>query len=283
MPGTTADGREAPTTDRRGAPAGDGAPPPPWSVILRPVGYLLVGAVWTAIWLIAVLLLVGSVPYLALVDSESLVTGVGERLSDPLGVLGLLLVALPVLALAVGAGGWHVLTASWPLAVLSFVYVARGLDRRYRGERLSQTTRGAWGSTFGPPTLTGVALSLQPVRPSAFTDRVMRYYVAGWTVDGRTVLAMLPAGLAWPLAVVALVPGLPQAVHVVAAVVATALLVASLVLGVRAFRRRFSGAGAARPDDRPLTELSPDARRARRARLEQQRRARLARGGPDGS
>ncbi|MFE7405519.1 hypothetical protein [Isoptericola sp. NPDC057559] len=272
MPGTTADGR--------GAPAGDGAPPPRWSVTLRPLGYLVVGVVWTTIWLIAVLLLVGSVPYLAFVDSASLVAGVEDRLSDPLGALGLLVVALPVLALAVGAGGWHVLTASWPLAVLSFVYVGRGLDRRYRGEKLSYTTHGAWGSTFGPPTLTGVALSLQPVRPSPFTDRVMRYYAAGWTVDGRTVLAMLPAGLAWPFAVAALVPGVSGTVHLVAAVVAVGLLLTSFVLGVRAFRRRFSGAADAAPDDRPLTALTPDERRARLAHLERQRRARLARGGP---
>ncbi|MFC8597928.1 hypothetical protein [Isoptericola sp. NPDC057191] len=264
------------TADARAAAVRDDVPPASWSVVLRPAGYAAVGVVWTAIWLIVVLLLVGSVPYLAFVDSEDLVAGVGDRLSDPLGAVGLLVVALPILALAVGAGGWHVLTASWPLAVLSFVYVGRSLDRRYRGERLSYTTRGAWGTSFGPPTLTGVALSLQPVRPSPFTDRVMRYYVAGWTVDGRTVLAMLPAGLAWPFAIAALVPGVPDAVHLVAAVVAVGLLVASSVLGVRALRRRFAGA-AAGPDDRPLTELSPGERRARTARVEEQRRARLSR------
>ncbi|MGE9347843.1 hypothetical protein ACQP60_00065 [Isoptericola variabilis] len=274
MTGTRAEAPEASTP----------APPPParWSLVLRPLGYLFVGLVWTGIWLVALLLLVGSVPYLAFVDSEALVAGVGERLSNPLEALGVVVIVLPVLALAIGSGGWYVLTASWPLAVLSFVYAGRALDRRYRGEKLSFTTRGARGSTFGPPTTTSVALSLQPVRSTAFTDRVMRFYAAGWSVDGRTVVAMLPAGLAWPCAIAALAPDVPDPVRAVSAVAVVVLLLASLVLGVRAFRRRLADPSA--PDhDRPLTDLSAAERRDRLARVREQRRARLSRGDPSGT
>lgn len=250
------------------------------ALALRPAGYLLIGVVWSAIWLVAVLLLVGSVPYLAYVDSSDLVSGVGERFADPVEAIAFVLVALPVLALAIGPGGWHVLTASWPLAVLSFVYAGRALSARYAGEKLSFTTRAPRGSTFGPPTVGGVALSLQPVRRTPFTDGVMRWYVAGWTLDGRTILAMLPAGLAWPFAVAALVPGVSDTVHVVAAALAVALLVTSAVLGRRAFRRRFGPeGGAASAGATPVVDLSADERRARRARVEKQRRVRLREGG----
>ncbi|MCA5895076.1 hypothetical protein LEP48_17235 [Isoptericola sp. NEAU-Y5] len=261
-------------------PAGQGPRPGRVALRLRPVGYLLVGVVWTTIVLVALLLLVGSVPYLAYVDSDSLVRGVGERLSNPVEAVAFVLLALPVLALAVGAGGWHVLTASWPLAVLSFVYVGRALSPDYAGEKLSFTAHAPRGTTFGPPTLSGVAMSLQPVRSTPFTDAVMRFYVAGWVVDGRTVVAMLPAGLAWPLAITALVPGVPGVVNVVAGVLAVGLLATSVVLGTRAFRRRFEpeGPGAA-AGGRALSDLSADELRARRARVERQRRARLRRGG----
>ncbi|MFI2103643.1 hypothetical protein ACH436_10135 [Isoptericola sp. NPDC019693] len=260
-------------------PGGQDEAPGRVALALRPAGYLLIGVVWSVIWLVAVLLLVGSVPYLAYVDSSDLVSGVGERFANPVEAIAFVLVALPVLALAIGPGGWHVLTASWPLAVLSFVYAGRALSRSYAGERLSFTARAPRGSTFGPPTVSGVALSLQPVRSTPFTDRVLRWYVAGWTLDGRTILAMLPAGLAWPLAVAALVPGVSGAAHVVAGVLAVALLVTSAVLGRQAFRRRFGPEGAASSaGETPLSALSADERRARRARVEKERRARLRRG-----
>ncbi|GAA1715822.1 hypothetical protein GCM10009809_09960 [Isoptericola hypogeus] len=264
-----------------GRPADQDDRPGRVALTLRPVGYLLIGVVWSAIWLVGLLLLVGSVPFLAYVDPEPLVRGVGERLANPVEAIALVVIAWPILALAIGPGGWFVLTASWPLAVLSFVYLARALNPAYAGEKLSFTTRAPRGSTFGPPTLSGVALSLQPVRTTSFTDAVMRFYVAGWTLDGRTVLAMIPAGLAWPLAVLALIPGVSGTVHVVAGTLAVALVASSVVLGTRAFRRRFGPDGdvVASTEARPLTELTADERRARRARLEKQRRARLRRGG----
>lgn len=254
---------------------GDGAEPPgSVALALRPLGYLLVGLVWSTIWLLAVLLLVGSVPYLAFVDSDGLVTGVGARLSSPAGALGMLLVVLPVLALVIGAGGWYVLTASWPLAVLSFTYAVRALRSEYRDERLSYTSYATWGSTVGPPTVGRVALSLQPVRPTPFTDAVMRYYAAGWSVDARTVVAMLPAGLAWPAAITALVPGVSDVVHLVAGVLVVVLLATSAVLGVRAFRARFAEpVGAAREGG--VGEMTADERSRRLRELRERRDRRL--------
>ncbi|MCK0118057.1 hypothetical protein MWU57_13540 [Isoptericola sp. S6320L] len=264
-----------------GTAAGGGAEPPGRAaLVLRPLGYLLVGLVWTTIWLLAVLLLVGSVPYLAFVDSEGLVAGVEDRLTTPLGVLGLVVVGLPVLALAIGAGGWYVLTASWPLAVLSFTYAVRALRSDYRGERLSRTSTAVWGSSLGPPTVGRVALSLQPVRATPFTDAVMRFYAAGWSVDGRTVLAMLPAGLAWPAAITALVPGVSGAVHLVAGLLAVVLLATSAVLGVRAFRARLSGPVGPLPDG-GVGELTAEQRSRRLTELRRQRERRLGEGVED--
>ncbi|MFC8943324.1 hypothetical protein ACFT1B_35135 [Streptomyces griseoincarnatus] len=240
---------------------------------LRPLGYLLIGLVWLAIWLIAVLLLVGSVPALAYGDSDSLVEGVGDRLSNPVEAVVFLVILVPIVAAAVGAGGWYVITASWPLAVLSFTYVVRALNPAYAGEKLSFTARGAWGSTIGPPTLSGVALSLQPVRATRFTDGVMRFYVAGWSFDGRMIVAMLPAGLAWATAIGALAPSVSEVLHVVFGALTVLLLGASWTLGVRAFRASASTAGAGN-EDRVAT-MSAGQRAQRMKELKKQREDRL--------
>ncbi|GAA4718169.1 hypothetical protein [Promicromonospora umidemergens] len=250
----------------------DGGRPSPAVLALRPLGYLSIGLVWTVIWLFAVALLVGSVGYLAFDDPESLLRG-DDR--PPVGQLVVLLVSALFLACVIGPGGWHVLTASWPLAVLSFVYAVRSLRPSYAREKLSFTAYGARGSTFGPPTAGDIALSLQPVRPGPFTDRVMRFYLAGWGWNGRLLLAMLPAGLAWSTAIGALMSGLSDAVHLVFGIVTVVLLVVSCVLGVRAFR-----AGPPRRGDQDeqaggVTDLSADERAQRLEELKKRRAKRL--------
>ncbi|WP_423462452.1 hypothetical protein ACO229_18900 [Promicromonospora sp. MS192] len=252
----------------------DGRRPGSASLALRPLGYLLIGLVWSAIWLLAVALLVGSVPYLAFVDSDGLVEGVGDRLSNPVEAVVFVGILLPILVAAVGAGGWYVLTASWPLAVLSFTYVLRALNTSYAGEKLSYTARAAWGSTIGPPTVSGVALSLQPVRPTPFTDRVMRFYVAGWSLNGRMILAMLPAGAAWVTAVGALAPSVPEVLHVVFGALTVLLLGASWTLGVRAFRASVPAASAGAG----ISAMSAGRRAERLEELKKQRERRLRNG-----
>jgi hypothetical protein len=253
-------------------PTNDGQRPGSASVALRPLGYLLIGLVWSAIWLIAVLLLVGSVPVLAFGDSDGLVEGVGDRLANPVEAVVLLVILVPILAAAIGAGGWYVLTASWPLAVLSFTYAVRALNPAYASEKLSFTARGAWGSTFGPPTLSGVALSLQPVRATRFTDRVMRFYVAGWSLDGRMIVAMLPAGLAWVTAIGALAPSVTDMLHVVFGALTVLLLGASWTLGVRAFR---AGASSVGGNEEGVAAMSAEQRAQRMKELKKQRESRL--------
>ncbi|MFD2793396.1 hypothetical protein ACFS27_07520 [Promicromonospora vindobonensis] len=267
----------------------DQTPPGPASIALRPVGYLLVGLVWLTIWLFAVGILVGSVLYLAYDDPESFLAVDGR---SPLAQGTVLVVMGLLVGLVVGPGGWHVLTASWPLAVLSFTYAVRSLRPSYARERLSFTGYAVRGSTFGPPTVGDVAMSLQPVRPSRFTDALMRFYLAGWTVSVRMLLAMVPAGLAWPLAIVAVTPVASERAHLVAGVLAVVLLLVSLVLGVRAFRLgdfdagRAAGAGAhgraGQPDgadrtgpDAGVTSASPEQLARRRELVKKQRAKRL--------
>jgi hypothetical protein len=253
----------------------DGQRPGSASVALRPLGYLLIGLVWLAIWLIAVLLLVGSVPLLAYSDSDGLVEGVGDRLSNPVEAVVFLVILMPIVAAAIGAGGWYVLTASWPLAVLSFTYVIRALNPAYAGEKLSFTARGARGSTFGPPTLSGVALSLQPVRATRFTEGVMRFYVAGWSLNGRMIVAMLPAGLAWATAIGALAPSVSEVLHVLFGALTVLLLGASWTLGVGAFR---AGASSAAGNEDGVATMSPEQRAQRLKELKKQRESRLRNG-----
>lgn len=253
----------------------DGERPSAAGVALRPFGYLLIGLVWLLIWLMGVGLLVGSVGFLAFDDPEALLRGDGGL---PVGQAIVLVLSALFLATIIGPGGWHVLTASWPLAVLSFVYVVRSLRPSYAGEKLSFTAYGFRGSTFGPPTAGDVALSLQPVRPTGFTDRVMRYYIAGWGWNGRMLLAMLPAGLAWSTAIGAIMPGVSDAVHLTLGIVTVVLLAASTVLGVRAFR-----AGPPREADDEAAEvavldLSAEERTKRLRELKRQRARRVRRG-----
>ncbi|GAB2491885.1 hypothetical protein GCM10027063_35290 [Promicromonospora xylanilytica] len=254
----------------------DGERPSTGALVLRPFGYLLVGLVWSSIWLVAVALLVGSIAGIAYDDPEALLTGGRGGDTVPVGQAITLLVGAVFLAAVIGPGGWHVLTASWPLAVLSFVYVARSLRPSYAGEKLSFTAYGFRGSTFGPPTAGDIALSLQPVRPTRLTDRVMRFYQAGWGWNGRMLLAMLPAGLAWSTAIGAVMPGIPDVAHLIFWIITVVLLGISLVLGLRAFRAAPSSQDTGQVGDGGVMDLSA-ADRAKRLRQLRKQRARRAR------
>lgn len=253
-----------------------GGRPTPLGLALRPFGYLLMAVVWTTLWLVTLAIPVGALAYLAVDDPDAVVDTMGRQLSNPVTAVALLLVVVPFVAVVMGpAALFHLPTMCWPLAVLSWTYVVRSLRPSYAREKLSFTTWQARDRSLGPPGVGDVALSLQPVRPSRSTDAVMRFYVAGWSLDGRMFAAMLPAGVAWAALVGVVVPGFPTWVRVVCLTLAVLLALASVVLGVRAFRRRFAAPearGAA--DARPVTELSDAERRAWRRRLEQQRAAR---------
>ncbi len=265
---------------RTADPAARASAPGPAARAARPVGYLLVGLVWTVIAAVVVALGPGLLVLLA-VDGTMELGGLWERFAAQPSELVALALAVPLLVVLWGPGVlWYLPSASWPLAALSFVYVARSLSPAFAHERLSFTERAARGATIGLPTVAGVALSLQPVRSSRLTAWLMRFYVSGWVPDGKMFVAMLPAGLGWLLAVVGLARDVPTAWRAAALVVAVLLVAWSALLGRRAWVRRFSGAPA--PSSADATGVAGMTAEQRRRRLEELRRARSARGRPDG-
>lgn len=152
-------------------------------VLVRPFCYLLAALVWATIALI-VTLAPAAMVVLVLTD-QSLVHGIGERFSTVGGAIAMVAVVVPIMALVMGPVIVQLCLAAWPLAALSAIYVARALHPRYARQRLSFTRYATPGHTLGPPTLTGVALSLQPVHATKTTDTLMRMYEVGWSVDWR--------------------------------------------------------------------------------------------------
>lgn len=255
--------------------------PGPVALALRPFGYLMVGLVWTALSAVVLALGPGILAFLvwsdvtgALGEVELLTGGVAEALHRP-GELIAILIVLPVLALLWGAGVlWMLPCASLPLMLLSFTFVVRSLRPSYAGDALSFTTWGARGSTMGV-TLTQVSLSLQPVVRSRWTDTLMRFYLEGWAVSLRSMIAALPAGFGWLAAVLATMEDLPVPLRVLLAVAAAGLVGWSAVLLRRHWLARFHGGSTARTERR-VTDLSADERRHRRRDLEKRRAARLS-------
>jgi hypothetical protein len=123
--------------------------------------------------------------------------------------------------------------------------------------------------------MTQVSLSLQPVVRSRWTDTLMRFYVEGWAVSSRSMIAALPAGFGWLTAALATMEDLPAPARVLLAVAAAGLLGWSAVLLRRHWLARFHGDSTTRAERR-LTDLSADERRRRRRDLEKRRAARLS-------
>lgn len=243
--------------------------------VLRPLGYLLVGLVWTAISLVVLGLGPGILAYVA-VDGTMELGGIWDGITaDPSEAVAFLL-ALPLLVVLWGPGvHWYLPMASWPLAILSFVYVGRSLRPGYADEPLSRTQRVGRGRTIGLPTVGGVALSLQPVRETRLTRLLMRCYVSGWFPDGRMFLGMLPAGLGWLLALVGLARDVPPLVSAVLLAAAAGFALWSVVLGRRAWRHRFSGVPGPASARGAVAALSRSERKARLAAVTARRQARL--------
>ena len=139
------------------------------------------------------------------------------------------------------------LSVSWwltiPLAVLSWTYVARSLSPAYTGERLSST---GWSrDVIGPPTIGPTALSLLPVRLTPWTRFWTELMLLGWRPGRALFVAGYPYGLAsFVVAGWLYTPGVVGAA--VWGVVVAVLVVATVVLLVRAFRQRVSGRPAPR-------------------------------------
>lgn len=208
------------------------------SLALRPFGYLLVGLVWLAIWLVVVALGPGILVWIAVDGTMTFGEVAGNQPAESWVVAGLLVV--PIVVAVWGPGVfWYLPCATWPPAALSFLYVIRSLLPRYAAERLSHSERAPRGTSLGPPTVGGVTLSLQPVRPTRLTDLLMKFYLSGWDIDGRAFLAMLPAGLAFVLAFPALATDMPVGVRVGCGVSTVALAIWSTLRVRSRFRDRF--------------------------------------------
>ncbi|MFC7877940.1 hypothetical protein [Isoptericola sp. NPDC057391] len=218
--------------------SGRGAPPSRAALLWRPVGYFCLAWAWVLLWLVAVLLAPGAIVYVALDDEIILGQVLGE--TPVFGWVMLVLVVVPILAAVMGpAASFYLPTMAWPLALLCFTYAFRALRPSYAGERLSHTTHAPRGTSLGPPTIGTVALSLKPLRPSRFTDGLMKWYMAGWSLEMPTFLAALPAGLGWVLLFVWASRDIADPVRVACLALAVVLVLLSVVLVARALRKDF--------------------------------------------
>ncbi len=208
-------------------------PPSRADLAWRPLGYLLVAAVWTV--LAAVVLALPFALTIGLATSNPDFSTAGFFADSDIGVLILFLafsaiVLVPLLGYAFVA----LALGTVPLAVLSWTYVVRSLAPRYRGERLSST--GWTRNAIGPITVAPTAMSLLPVRLTPWTEFWVRLMFLGWRPSRGVLLAGIPLGLAsfllagwllWPVGVAA---------AVVWTAVSLALVALSVLLVARAYR-----------------------------------------------
>jgi len=216
----------------------DATPPGTAALLLRPVGYLAIGLVWTAIGLFVVGLYLAVAAY-GLFEPPADQEPWAELVASPGAVLGRLAVLAPIFVVLAGPVAWYLSCAIWPLAALSFVYAGRALRPSYRGDRLSFTSRVAPGTTLGQPVPGPVAMSLQPQRRSRLTDTLMRFYACGWNLDFREFWPAVPAGIAWALASTGASTALPSGWRVGLVVVAVPFALWSVVALRRAWTWRF--------------------------------------------
>lgn len=213
--------------------------PSPASLLLRPVGYFCLAWVWVLLWLIAVLLAPGALAYVAFDDEIALGRALGE--TPVFGLLVLTVVVVPILAAVMGPGAMFYLpTMSWPLAMLCFTYAGRALRPSFARERLSHTTHVPRGTSLGPPTIGTVALSLKPNRRSRWSDSLMKWYMAGWSLEMPTFVAALPAGLGWVVGLGWASDDVPAPVRWTCLAVAVLLVLISGVLVARVLRADFA-------------------------------------------
>ncbi|MFC3492651.1 hypothetical protein [Glycomyces rhizosphaerae] len=216
-------------------------PPPRWALAWRPFGYLLVGLVWLAIWA-TVFALGWGILIFGVVSGELTVAEFTEPSMSSVGsFLAMVFLLAPLLAVIMGPVVlWWLPNCSWPLAALSFVYIGRSLRPSFRHEKLSFTAYGDQTNTFGRPTVSGTSLSLQPVRNTALTRFLMRFYVAGWEPSGIGFLAMTPAGVGWLLLFPAIAKDVTLTTNIVCGVLGVGLIAWSYVWALRTTTRRRS-------------------------------------------
>jgi hypothetical protein len=205
------------------------------AVALRPLGYLLVAVVWTV--LAAVTLGLSVALLIGLGSSGWHASGffTGPGVDTPVLILEVIVIAV-IWAASAGYGLVALPLATAPLAVLSWTYVVRSLRPSFAGERLSWTRQSR--RSIGPVTVSGtVAMSLLPVRSSAWTDGWMQLYRIGWTPSRALWFAALPWGFATFLLPGWLLWPVGPVMAVVWSVLTAAALACTVWLTARAVRR----------------------------------------------
>jgi hypothetical protein len=228
------------------ADAGTGrtsTPPARWEVVLRPFGYLLVAAIWAALFAVTLVLPL-LLPFGLRSDNpDYATTGFFDNLDVVVGVLfGVfaLLVLVPIFGYIFIA----LPLASGPLMVLALTYVVRSLRPSYAGTRLSAT---GWSrEAIGPITVFPTALSLIPLRMTGWSRFWLGAALIGWRPSLRLLYAAYAAGLGYFLTVGWVMwPVRSPALFAVWQGVTIAFVVVTLLLIVRDARHRFgSSAGA---------------------------------------
>lgn len=234
----------------RSAEAPEVRRPSPTALVLRPVGYLLMTVLWMAIAVFPFVLGYGLIPsayvmshlFAAWEPAEAQHLYWWEELlgMDPEHRASTIPTMVLMMGPVLGLGFLGMIAfALYPMILLYGLAFLRSLNLRYRGDRLTYTTYAARGSTFGPVTTTGVALSAIPTYETRFTRLVMRFYWYGWQPSGRMIVGMMPAGMGLLLGVLAVDLLTPAPLRVASAVGAVALAAVSVVIVRRDWRRRY--------------------------------------------
>jgi hypothetical protein len=169
----------------------------------RPLGYLTVTIVWLILFLIitALTFLFWVVPPGALHTQPGFTTGI-EDTKDAIGMIVVVAVVLPL------AWGFvfQVLAMAFGTLLLAALALWRSLLPGYRGERI---TGSQWrDDVAGPPRLTAVAISLQPLRHTRYSRWAATLNLRSWILSGAWYLGMVCFGYAnflliywvrWPL------------------------------------------------------------------------------------
>lgn len=238
--GNGAAGSETRSAQQPPAPPRAQTPPAQWELWLRPLGYLLIGCLWLVL-LAAALALPLLLPLGLRADNPDYTTaGFFQGLDLFVGVLAGLF-GLVFLAPLFGYAFLALPLATAPLAILSFTYVVRSLQRRYRQERLSAT---GWSrEALGPITLFPMALSLIPQRATRWSRFWLGAALMGWVPSLGMLWAAFACGIGYFLTVGWLMWPLHSTAAVVVWTVVSVLFgLATVLLVVRAAVRRFNPA-----------------------------------------
>ncbi len=177
---------------------------------LRPFGYLGMAMVYAALAAVSFYVTVLLIPVLVVSDSEgALPLGTGPMIKNTLSSVGETigaLIAVPLVAAILGYATLALVFGTLALCFLSLTYFVRSLRPAYRSERLSFTSQSAPGASIGPAA-GSAALSMVPLRQTAWTRFLMLFYDYAWNINLTVLLLGLIYGaeyfftlgwLAWP-------------------------------------------------------------------------------------